>query len=219
MSRIFEEISDGKLYDRNDMVKVGCEDCKGCSACCRGMGASIILDPYDIHLLSINLHKSFQELLNLFVELNVVDSIILPNLKMMGESEQCSFLDKEGRCSIHAFRPSICRLFPLGRIYEDHSFRYFLQINECKKQNRTKVKVSKWISINESDRNDKFIIEWHYLIKDLRNLVKNSKEDKIANAVNLSTLEMFFLTPYANDRFYDDFFERVNLARNKWNLT
>ena len=29
-----DEISDGKLYDANDMVKVGCSDCAGCSACC-----------------------------------------------------------------------------------------------------------------------------------------------------------------------------------------
>ena len=27
-----EEISDGKLYGLNDMVKAGCEDCVGCSA-------------------------------------------------------------------------------------------------------------------------------------------------------------------------------------------
>ena len=27
-----EEISDGKLYGSGDMVKVGCDDCRGCSA-------------------------------------------------------------------------------------------------------------------------------------------------------------------------------------------
>ena len=50
-----EEISDGRLYDENDMVKVGCSDCKGCSSCCRGMGESIILDPLDIWQLSCGL--------------------------------------------------------------------------------------------------------------------------------------------------------------------
>lgn len=25
-----EEISDGRLYDANDMVKADCQDCKGC---------------------------------------------------------------------------------------------------------------------------------------------------------------------------------------------
>ena len=40
-----QEISDGKLYTANDLVKAGCNDCAGCSACCRGMGNSIVLDP------------------------------------------------------------------------------------------------------------------------------------------------------------------------------
>lgn len=33
-----EEISDGKLYGLNDMVRADCGDCKGCFACCTGMG-------------------------------------------------------------------------------------------------------------------------------------------------------------------------------------
>ena len=32
-----EEISDGNLYEANDMVKADCQDCKGCSDCCQGM--------------------------------------------------------------------------------------------------------------------------------------------------------------------------------------
>ena len=42
------EISDGRLYSSGDMVKADCHDCAGCSACCRGMGDSIKLDPMDI---------------------------------------------------------------------------------------------------------------------------------------------------------------------------
>ena len=44
-----DKISDGKRYGANDMVKVGCDDCRGCSACCRGMGDSIVLDPMDLY--------------------------------------------------------------------------------------------------------------------------------------------------------------------------
>ena len=43
-----EDISDGRLYDANDMVKAYCDECKGCHACCTGMGSSIILDPLDV---------------------------------------------------------------------------------------------------------------------------------------------------------------------------
>ena len=56
-----EDISDGKLYSSNDMVKADTGNCQGCSACCRGMGKSIILDPFDIYQLTTNLHKSMEE--------------------------------------------------------------------------------------------------------------------------------------------------------------
>lgn len=46
-----EEISDGNLYEANDMVKADCQDCKGCSDCCQGMGDTVILDPLDVHRL------------------------------------------------------------------------------------------------------------------------------------------------------------------------
>ena len=46
-----EEISDGKLYDSNDMVKADCHDCEGCCDCCQGMGDSVLLDPYDVYRL------------------------------------------------------------------------------------------------------------------------------------------------------------------------
>ena len=128
-----KDISDGRLYDANDMVRVGCDDCKGCSSCCQGMGDSILLDPMDIYRLTVNLECTFEQLLETCIELHVVEGIVLPNMKMVGRDERCAFLNENGRCNIHVIRPGICRLFPLGRCYEDGSFRYFLQVHECKK--------------------------------------------------------------------------------------
>ena len=45
MNKNLEEISDGKRYGLNDMVRAACNDCAGCSSCCEDMGESIILDP------------------------------------------------------------------------------------------------------------------------------------------------------------------------------
>lgn len=118
-----EEISDGRLYGYNDMVKADCHGCRGCHKCCTGMGNSVILDPYDMWRIRKGLNKSLQEFLEEGkVELHVVDGCILPNLAMTGTEEACGFLDREGRCSIHAFRPGVCRLFPLGRYYEEGIF-------------------------------------------------------------------------------------------------
>ena len=140
-----KEISDGKLYTANDMVKTDCHDCIGCSDCCKGMGSSILLDPMDIWRMTANLKTDFNSLLDRYVELGMVDGLILPNLKLAGDGESCSFLNKEGRCSIHNIRPGICRLFPLGRIYEENGFKYFLQVHECTKTDKTKIKLKKWL--------------------------------------------------------------------------
>ena len=123
------EISDGRLYSANDMVKVECGDCAGCSACCQNMGTSVVLDPMDIWKMQRGTGRMLEKLLKKELELNVVDGIILPNLRMNGTREVCSFLNEEGRCSIHPYRPGICRLFPLGRYYEKNGFHYFLPMS------------------------------------------------------------------------------------------
>lgn len=208
------EVSDGKLYGVNDMVKVGCDDCKGCSACCRGMGNSIVLDPYDVYRLTTGLNCKFEDLLMDKLDLNVVDGIILPNLKMSEKNESCAFLNKEGRCTIHTIRPGICRIFPLGRIYENGSFRYFLQVHECKKQNRTKVKVKKWIDTPDIVKNEAFINRWHYFLKGISEQMQTFPEDKVKQ-INMYILNAFFVTLYENRRdFYEQFEERISAAEN-----
>lgn len=209
------EITDGKFYGLNDMVKVECNECQGCFACCCGMGSSILLDPLDLHRLMSHLELSFEELMGDKIELNVVDGLILPNLKMGGDKESCSFLNSEGRCSIHAFRPGICRLFPLGRYYENHSFQYILQVNECVKENKTKTKVRKWIDIPDVSRNEQYIIDWHYFILDVQELVKSTQEETRRKDISLYLLKLFFMKSYDSTvDFYLQFQERLLAAKD-----
>ncbi|MBQ6887928.1 MAG: YkgJ family cysteine cluster protein [Lachnospiraceae bacterium] len=206
-----EEISDGKLYTLNDMVKAGCNDCKGCSACCQGMGSSIVLDPLDVYRLCKNLGQTFEQLLVEKLELQVVDGIVLPNLKMVGEKEQCAFLNAEGRCSIHAFRPGICRLFPLGRYYENGTFQYFLQVHECKNQNRTKVKVRKWIDTPDVAKYEKFVADWHFFLVDLQEGLEKQPDENERKRISMGILKDFYLKAFDTDRdFYEQFEERKN---------
>ena len=76
------EISDGRLYGLSDMVRADCGGCAGCSACCSGMGRSVVLDPLDMHRLAEGTGVGAETLLTENLELNVVDGIVLPNLKM-----------------------------------------------------------------------------------------------------------------------------------------
>ena len=208
------EISDGRLYGLNDMVKAGCDGCKGCSACCHGMGNTVVLDPVDVYRLTSNLQCSFEQLLADRLELNVVDGIILPNLKMDGENEACRFLNDEGRCSIHTFRPGICRLFPLGRIYEDGSFKYFLQVHECPKENKTKVKVKSWLDTPDIKTYEEFVNAWHYMLKAFEKLLETA-DDVVAKNISMYVLSEFYIKPYNQEEtIYEQLKRRIDKAYN-----
>lgn len=203
------EISDGKRYTANDMVKADCHDCRGCSDCCHGMGSSILLDPMDIWRLSGHLFMNFEDMLEKYLELGVVDGMILPNLKMAEGTDACSFLNVEGRCEIHPYRPGICRLFPLGRVYEEGGFKYFLQIHECPKTDRTKIKVKKWIDMPNLKTYEKYINDWHgFILKCSKALETLSEQEK--RTLTLYVLRAFYQTPYDSEDFYEEFYKRLH---------
>lgn len=211
-----EEISDGKLYSANDMVKADCNGCKDCFACCKGMGSSIILDPMDIYRLTAGLNVTFEVLMQENIELQMVDGLILPNIKMAGAEEKCSFLNDEGRCSIHHFRPGICRLFPLGRYYEGDGFKYFLQTGECSNKSRTKVKVRKWIDTPELKKYEQFIINWHLLLKGQRDSLNQTDDLQFRKQISMALLDFFFVRKYDKEQgFYEQFEERKGLFNDR----
>lgn len=209
MLQDLNEISDGKVYGSRDMVRAACSDCEGCHACCEQMGTSIVLDPFDIWQLTGATGMNFETLMEEAIELNVAEGVILPNLKMTGKEERCYFLNEEGRCSIHGKRPGLCRLFPLGRIYETDSVNYFLQPEACQKKNRTKVKVDKWIGVARLQEYEQFLLAWHNLRKQMETLLREA-DGQTEKTLNLFLLNLFFVTPYDTEaEFYPQFMERM----------
>ncbi len=217
------EISDGRLYTANDMVKIGCNDCKGCSECCRVVGDTIILDPYDIYQLECGLQTDFSALMHSNIELRVVDGITLPNLKIRPNGEGCSFLSEEGRCTIHGYRPGFCRMFPMGRIYENGGFHYFLQVQECTYPNKSKIQLKKWMGIPELAKYEKFVLDWHDFLKKVQGILQQTENQDIARQLNVYLLNQFYVTPYITDLrrgedsenafdYYSQFYNRLKAA-------
>jgi hypothetical protein len=170
------------------------------------MGESIVLDPMDVWRLQKGSGKDFDELLEKHIELHLVEGLILPNLKMTGKEACCSFLNKEGRCSIHTFRPGLCRTFPLGRIYEENTVRYFLQKDACAKTNRTKIKINRWLDIGELKQYEKYLVQWHEFRKTLGEYVMQETDENTKRTLNLFLLNAFYVNLYEQDaNFYETF--------------
>jgi hypothetical protein len=204
-----------RLYTANDMVKVDCGGCDGCSQCCRTVGDTIQLDPYDIWQWQKGFRMSPEEMFQKgYFAFNLADGLILPNLKMTEEGV-CPFLNEEGRCSIHGFRPGFCRLFPLGRYYEGEDFRYYLQMDQCPKPVKTKVKVEKWLGIPHLRRYEAYILEWHGYLVSCREQADGSEEENARKNIAMYLLQQFYLKPYdITQDFYPQFEERMSEAQS-----
>ncbi len=201
MARKLEDIWDGRFYDREDMVRADCGGCAGCSSCCHGMGDTVVLDPYDCHQLVAGLSLAPAELLAQGkLALHVSQGVILPHLPMSGQEEACVFLDGSGRCTVHAFRPGFCRLFPLGRYYEDGGFRYFLQKDECVKKNRSKIRVSKWLGIPNLPRYEAWVSRWHQFLLSRQVELSACADEQKLRQKNLELLQTMYLTPLTPGR-------------------
>ncbi|MBR1650381.1 MAG: YkgJ family cysteine cluster protein [Lachnospiraceae bacterium] len=211
-----EEITDGRRYGINDMVRADAGGCKGCSKCCETMTNTIILSPLDVYRIERQTGKSFNELLDGHIELNMADGLILPNIK--ANKNGCNFLSEDKRCTIHSERPDFCRLFPLGRLYEGEGFSYILQVGQCDKA-LSKVKVKKWIDTPSLKDHDEFVLKWHGIIKKAGAKSAAAGDDERKKIV-MGLLNEFYMTPYRD--FYPEFFERANkyeMEIARWLLT
>ena len=181
---------------------------------------TIILDPYDIFQLESVLNTDFEALMAERIELSVVDGTILPYLKIRDGGEGCTFLSGDGRCMIHGARPGFCRMFPLGRIYENGDFKYFLQVHECGYPNKTKIKVKKWLGIPELPRYEQFVKDWHFFLKKVQERLAETENDEIVKSINMHLLNQFYVKPYRTSEadvretdFYEQFYERLSESK------
>ena len=211
---ILNEISDGNLYDIEDKVKADTCGCDNCSDCCNDVGDLVVLTPFDIYEMTTYLKEDFDKLIDEKITLRENNKIKLPYLKMQEKSKNCSFLDENKRCTIHSKRPNICRLFPLGRAYQDNDFKYFLQVDNCPKKDLKEVKISDWVNIENYDQNKEFIMNWYKFIKALTFRLKFVYDNDEINNINEILLNNFYKTKIEGN-FYDHFNKILPEVKNQ----
>lgn len=173
-----------------------------------------MLTPYDVHVLSQGLQLPVDALFQEWLQLTVADGLLQPSMAMNGPEERCHALDDEGRCTIHTIRPSICRLFPLGRQYTEEGIRYFVLEGACPAEDKTKVKISKWIERPEFKEHERFLQKWHSLKKLCMVKLSETTDQEYAKQLLMYVLQLFYRKPYGADSFYQEFLERLEQAKD-----
>jgi Fe-S-cluster containining protein len=118
--------SDAVPLGPSDPVQLAC-GIAGCASNCCTNGPHIILNPYEIALICRASGMSYEDLLDI-VETDRVNGF---PLVMLPRESACHFWTEAG-CRIYDARPLACRLFPLGRVFENgHSVIVLPDRNKC----------------------------------------------------------------------------------------
>ena len=200
-----DEISDGKLYSSNDMVHIGCDGCNTAASCCRFAEDTITLDPYDIYQLQLGTGMNFEELYaKQLIALSPVAGLLLPHLNFSQDTGACPFLLENGRCSIHAYRPGLCRLFPLARLIDSDTVRYLMQIHECPCQTMPKTKIKKWLELPAIEYYEAYLLRWNSILTETRRQLAAASGQAELTMLTTDFLRKYYFTPYDSSlSFYE----------------
>lgn len=115
-----------KVLSETDLLQLSC-GIHGCTSNCCTKSAPIILNPYEIAVICRDSKLSYEDLLDI-VETDRAKGF---PLVMLPRDPACYFWTGRG-CRIYQARPLACRLFPLGRVFDNGQSHIVLpQLNVC----------------------------------------------------------------------------------------
>ncbi len=156
MNKQLRELSDDEL---DHLQTLGLDDtfdfqCKACGRCCKNRH-DILLTAYDVYKLAKILGRTPGEIIVRYCEVYEGYTSHLPIVRLLPvpPDDSCPFL-RNRKCSVDSLKPTVCRVYPLARIYDaDSASRYYFNGSSCKHEPKT-VKVRDWIGNVASDEDE-----------------------------------------------------------------
>lgn len=160
--------------------------CDQCGECCRNR-EDIILNPFDLFRISSQLGTKPNEIVERYCTVYVGDSSRFPVVLLLpvGNEKTCPFL-KDNRCSVHANKPTVCALYPLGRgirydkkpdangVRKKKLF-YFLQDIPCGLKDETHTALEWMGEFNLAD-SEEWFIEWSEMLERVVPIIKDLEQ-------------------------------------------
>lgn len=180
------------IVERLETMKIGVDEpfrfhCTMCGECCMGR-QDILLNPKDIYGIAGELGLTPKRFLYKYCEAYIGDSSRVPvvRLKPCGEGEPCPLLvDK--RCSIHKVKPTICAMFPIGRVLKVETdsileeeitadqIQYIFTNPGCGDETEGHT-VREWLDRFEIPLEDEFFIRWQGTVLKLSRIFREIED-------------------------------------------
>lgn len=177
MDKRLKEIHD--LIENGEMKILKKEDsfhfsCEGCGHCCINKD-DIIINTHDIFRLRKLLEETGSEIINNYCKVHLGPDSGFPIITLAMKTIQinnstyriCPFLtniNEKMECVVSSHKPTVCAMFPLGRMIsmksntKEEEINYFLQDITCNAKKNNKYTVKEWLSIYNLDESEEFFI-------------------------------------------------------------
>ena len=174
--------------------------CRKCGKCCTHQD-TILFNTRDIFNIAKKLQMTPKEVIDKYAETYIGSASKIPVIHMnpLGKNEVCPFL-KEGRCSIHDCKPTVCALYPLGRVVvnktalegslddNNHEIeievKYMLNDIDCGSRKQVHT-VRDWLARFGIPEQDEFFLLWSKVTIMLHEMI-SKLEEKHASDVALN---------------------------------
>lgn len=161
--------------------------CHRCGKCCKHQD-TILLTARDIFNIARKLGKTTAEVIHDIAETYIGKNSLIPVVHLLpkGPGESCPLL-KDGLCTVHDCKPTVCALFPLGRVFVnkknddgtvvpgDGEVKYILNDIDCGSITR-KNTVRSWLARFGIPEEDPFFLLWNKTIMEQGDAVRRLKK-------------------------------------------
>ena len=211
-----------EIIDNFDRLKIGVDDkfhfhCTMCGKCCINR-EDILLNPKDLYNISKELGLKPIDTIKQYCETYIGNDSRFPivRLKPKGSIKRCPFL-KNRKCSVHKAKPTVCAMFPIGRVVsyaEDKKNALNLPMAEvnyifmnpgCGDDSETHT-VREWLSDFDIPSEDEYFMKWQSHLAEFSEFIRGLEKKKKQAQNSLGTVwNIIFVCAYCNYEIEKEF--------------
>lgn len=168
--------------------------CRRCGKCCIHQDM-IIFNARDIFNIAKKKGMTMQQVVEAYTEVYIGRNSRIPIIHLLsnGPKGACPLLEN-GRCSVHDCKPTVCALFPLGRVAlnskdgqplkegETPEVKYILNDHSCGSAKKVNT-VRSWLAKFGIPEQDEFYLLWNKVRMSLTPAVMKLEEEKVSEPV------------------------------------
>ena len=164
--------------------------CRRCGKCCIHQD-TILFNTRDIYNIARKKGMTMQQVIEAHTEVYIGRNSRLPIVHLLsnGPKGACPLLEN-GRCSVHDCKPTVCALFPLGRVVVGKKIdepiedlgeiqvKYILNDHSCGSAMKVNT-VRSWLDKFGIPEHDDFFLLWNKVVMSLSSAIMRLEETKI----------------------------------------